>query len=132
MSETNGKSAPPQPFALTFGGNFVIAPRKECIERMVQVRQSIPPTDLRSGPVYDELIDAFRSWSLHAEPPMIFMSQECKMACVRVSAYMPPYQFVSSGLAKSIGVKDGIEARINANEPGPPAETDEPRLFTGN
>jgi len=116
MSESNGHQKPSAPFMVTFPPMQLIGTvqRDLILTKLAAFRQS-QEANIGSGPIIDEATESFREWSKIAEPGMVWMSNEIKMIAVRASAIIPPAQFVSSSLTRSMGVKDAIEDRINAD-----------------
>ena len=122
MSENNGHSTRQPQFSFGFGGAFGVATRREIIEIIAKARAELDPTDLRSGPVLDELREAFGKWAMIAEPPEVMQAAGVRFLAVRLNSNLPPFTFVHSRLAASMGMKDEIERRINA-EAQPPTDS---------
>jgi hypothetical protein len=114
MSKNNGFTHPDPPFAV-FGATFAVMPRSGVIETLEKNAIAQTKGNLALGPIFRELADSFRGWSMVAEPGCAMQLPEINLFIVRLVGCAPLAQALSKA------------AQERAAQPEPP--TDGPRLI---
>lgn len=95
MNQNNGAGRPQPIFAAFSSAGLIVVPQSVVIEGFEAQAATLGKQDVRAGPLFRGIADAFRNWCRYSEPGWMFQSPEANIAIIRIAATAPLITFAT-------------------------------------